>query len=125
MDMQIRSFRDLVVWQKAMDLVALVYAVTRRFPEDERYALVSQLKRASVSIPSNIAEGYGRHSTADYVRFLQIALGSLNELQTQMELSIRLKFVERDEVKESLALCSEIEKMLVVLSAKLRTRTEN
>ena len=69
MDTQIRSFRDLVVWQKAMDLVERIYAITKQFPVDERYALTSQIRRAAVSVPSNIAEGYGRHSTADYIRF--------------------------------------------------------
>ena len=123
MSVQINSFRDLVVWQKAMKMVEMVYAITKQFPPDERYALTSQLRRASVSVPSNIAEGYGRHSTADYVRFLQIALGSAYELETQLELSARLQFAGADEVKDALELCAEIEKMLVALSNKLRTRT--
>ena len=118
----IRSYRDLVVWQKAMSLVELVYRIAKSFPDDERFALVSQLKRASVSVPSNIAEGYGRHSTSDYIRFLQIALGSLYEIETQLELSVRLKFILSDEVKEALDLCSEIEKMLVALVLTLRTK---
>ncbi len=122
MGVQIRSFRDLVVWQKAMDLVELVYAITKKFPADERYALTSQLNRASVSVPSNIAEGYGRHSTADYIRFLQIALGSLNEVQTQLELGCRLRFVGEDAVTGASSLCTEIEKMLVVLISKLRSK---
>ena len=122
MDTQIRSFRDLVVWQKAMDLVERIYAITKQFPVDERYALTSQIRRAAVSVPSNIAEGYGRHSTAGYVRFLQIALGSLNELQTQLELGIRLGFVETDVVESEFELGMEIEKMLVSLIAKLRTK---
>jgi four helix bundle protein len=124
MGVQIKSFRDLMVWQKAMDLVVLVYEITKQFPVDERYALSSQVKRAAVSVPSNIAEGYGRCSTADYIRFLQNALGSVYELQTQLELTVRLKFVRLDEVKESLALCAEIEKMLIALSAKLRAKIE-
>jgi four helix bundle protein len=123
MGAEIRSFRDLVVWQKAMKLVELVYAITKHFPSDERYALTSQLRRASISVPSNIAEGYGRHSTADYIRFLQIALGSAYELETQLELSVRLQLAGVDEVKDALELCTEIEKMLVALSSKLRTKT--
>lgn len=123
MDVQIKSFRDLVVWQRAMKLVELVYAISKKFPSDERYALTSQLRRASVSVPSNIAEGYGRHSTMDYVRFLQIALGSAYELETQLELSVRLQLAGVDEVKDALELCVEIEKMLVALSNKLRART--
>jgi len=124
MDTLIKSFRDLVVWQKAMDLVQVIYANSGRFPVEERYALTSQIRRAAVSVPSNIAEGYGRRSTADYIRFLQIALGSIYELQTQLELSIRLGFLGEDEVKDALALCAEIEKMLVALSAKLRAKIE-
>jgi four helix bundle protein len=121
MGADIRSFRDLIVWQKAMDLVEVTYMFTRQFPPDERYGLTSQLRRAAVSIPSNIAEGYGRHSTADYIRFLQIALGSLNELQTQLELGIRLGFMDRKGMHAPVALCVEIEKMLVSLATKLRT----
>jgi four helix bundle protein len=123
MGAEIKSFRDLVVWQKAMNLVELVYAISKSFPADERYALTSQLRRASVSVPSNIAEGYGRNSTLDYVRFLQIALGSSYELETQLELAVRLHFAGVDEVKDALELCAEIEKMLVALISKLRART--
>ncbi len=124
MGAEIRSFRDLVVWQKAMILVELVYAITKQFPVDERYALTSQLKRASVSVPSNIAEGYGRQSTVDYIRFLKVAQGSLYELGTQLELACHLEFVSADEMKEALELCAEIEKMLVALVAKLRARKD-
>ncbi len=88
MSAEIRSFRDLVVWQKAMVLVEHVYGFSKLFPSDERYGLTAQIRRAAVSVPSNIAEGYGRHSTSDYIRFLQISLGSLNELQTQLELGV-------------------------------------
>ncbi len=124
MSVQIKSFRDLVVWQKAMSLVERVYAITKQFPADERYALTSQLKRAAVSVPSNIAEGYGRNSSADYIRFLQIALGSLYEMQTQLELACRLGFVEKDEFRSASELCTEIGKMLVSLIAKLRASTK-
>ena len=123
MGLQIKSFRDLVVWQKAMNLVELIYALTKQFPADERYALTSQVKRASVSVPSNIAEGYGRNSTIDYIRFLRISLGSVYELDTQLELAIRLQFARVEETKDALELCAEIEKMLVALIAKLRART--
>lgn len=122
MDVQIRSFRDLGVWKKAMELVAMVYDITKGFPPDERFALSSQLKRAAVSVPSNISEGYGRNSTADYIRFLPIALGSLYELETQLELSIRLEFVEMSHAKEALEFCEEIEKMLISLIQKLNAR---
>ena len=105
-----------------MNLVEGIYIIAKQFPSDERYALSSQLKRASVSVPSNIAEGYGRHSTADYIRFRQIALGSLNELQTQIELGVRLGFADKNTIKSVIALCGEIEKMLVALIAKLRAK---
>ena len=117
---EIKSFRDLIVWQKSMDLVEAVYVIVREFPSEERYALSSQVRRASVSVPSNIAEGYGRRSTVDYIRFLQIALGSLYELETQLDLAVRLGFSKSDIMKEALELCTEIEKMLVSLSGKLR-----
>jgi len=117
---EIKSFRDLIVWQKAMDLTELIYAIVKKFPPDERYALSSQIRRAAVSVPSNIAEGYGRRSTKDYLRFLQIALGSAYELETQLDLTSRFGFAGEDEVKEALELCTEIEKMLVALSGKLR-----
>lgn len=122
MGVLIKSFRDLVVWQKGMVLVEQVYEVSKHFPSEERYALTSQLRCASVSVPSNIAEGYGRHSTADYIQSLQIALGSLYELDTQLELSVRLQLAEVDEVKDALELCAEIEKMLVALTSKLRNK---
>ena len=78
--MGIKSYRDLVVWQKSMELVTDMYTITKVFPKEELYALTSQIRRSAVSVPSNIAEGYGRNSTQDYVRFLQIACGSLYEL---------------------------------------------
>jgi four helix bundle protein len=124
MGSEIHSFRDLTVWQKAMTLVEQVYGISKHFPADERYGLTSQLRRASVSVPSNIAEGYGRHSTRDYIRFLQIALGSLNEMQTQLELGVRLGFVDLDSVNSAKGLCTEIEKMLVSLIAKLRSTVQ-
>ena len=80
----IRSYRDLVVWQKAMELVAEIYQRTRAFPMDEMFGLVSQMRRAAVSIPSNIAEGYGRASTGEYKQFLGHARGSLWEVETQI-----------------------------------------
>ena len=81
------SYRDLIVWQKAMVLVTLVYKLSKKFPEDEKFGLTSQIKRSSVSIPSNIAEGYGRKYSKDYSRFLQMARGSLYECQTQFEIA--------------------------------------
>ncbi len=86
----VRSYRDLTVWQRSMTLAELVYAATSQFPKSELYGLVSQMRRAAISIPSNIAEGHSRISTGGYVQFLGIARGSLAELETQIELAKRL-----------------------------------
>ena len=87
-----KNYRDLIVWQKAMELVTKIYHHTKSFPGEERYGLTLQLRRSSVSLPSNMAEGYGRNSTQDYIRFLRIANGSLFELQTQLEIAFNLGF---------------------------------
>jgi len=89
--MGIKSYRDLFVWQKAMELVTAVYTITKDFPKEELYGLTAQIRRSAVSVPSNIAEGYGRKSTLEYIRLLQIACGSLYELQTQKAQGIRHK----------------------------------
>ena len=86
-------FKDLIVWQKAMELVKAVYALAKTFPADERYALTDQLRRAVVSIPSNIAEGCGRSSNADYSHFLSIARGSLYETMTQLQIAVDLGYI--------------------------------
>ncbi len=120
----IRSYRDLLVWQKAMNLVDLVYEITKSFPPDELYGLTNQLRRSSVSIPSNIAEGYGRHQTKDYIRFLSISSGSLYEMETQLEISRRQGYVDQEKYDEVISLSSEIERMLSSLINKLK-RTIN
>ena len=89
----IRSYEDIIAWQKAYALVLQIYEVTRSFPPDERFGLTQQLRRATVSVPSNIAEGWGRGSTTDYLRFLKIARGSLYEVNTQLRLAADLGFV--------------------------------
>lgn len=91
--MEIRTYRDLIAWQKAMDLAERIYHATATMPESERFGLISQMRHAAVSIPSNIAEGHGRQSLNDYVRFLKTARGSLMELQTQVALAERLGFL--------------------------------
>ncbi|MBS1701189.1 MAG: four helix bundle protein [Armatimonadetes bacterium] len=93
------SFRKLIVWQKAMTLVEVVYRDTSKLPETEKFGLQAQMRRAAVSIPSNIAEGYGRSGTNEYLRFLDIAIGSLRELQTQIEISKRLEYLAIDELE--------------------------
>jgi len=82
-----KSYRDLIVWQKAIDLVTLIYKLVDCFPNEEKYSLTSQIKRSAISVPSNITEGYGRNYSKDYSRFLQIARGSLYELQSQIEIA--------------------------------------
>ena len=113
------SYRDLIVWQKAMVLVTLVYKLSKKFPEDEKFGLTSQIKRSSVSIPSNIAEGYGRKYSNDYSRFLQMARGSLYECQTQFEIALNLDFVNSEDLKAISQISLEVEKMLNSLINKI------
>ena len=97
-----KTYKDLIVWQKSMSLTTDIYQITKAFPKEETYGLVSQMRRCAVSIPSNIAEGYGRKSTDDYLRFLQIAVSSLYEMQTQMEIALNLTYLSKDEFSEAL-----------------------
>jgi four helix bundle protein len=87
------SYRDLIVWQKAMDLTKQVYQLTKSFPQEEIYGLTSQIRRCSISIPSNIVEGRGKNSDKEFIRFLYIALGSIYELQTQLELAQAFQYI--------------------------------
>lgn len=118
---EIKTYRDLMVWQKAMALVKEVYSTTRSFPKEEQFGLTQQIRRAAVSIPSNIAEGNGRGTKPDYIRFLQIARGSLYETQTQIELSRDLGFLPDSASKQLCSSCNEIERMLNSLISKLST----
>jgi four helix bundle protein len=106
------NHRDLVVWQKAMDLVTKIYKVTATFPNEERFGLSSQMRRAAVSVPSNIAEGHGRKATAAYLNYLSIAYGSLMELETQIEIALRLNFIDPEKISSLLVQTTEIAKML-------------
>ncbi len=114
-----RSYKDLIVWQKSMQLVKFVYNLTDSFPKKEEFSLSLQLRRSAVSIPSNIAEGYGRNSTGDYIRFLNIARGSLYEVQTQIEIAIMLNFCKSEHVSLLNDECTEISKMLSSLVKKI------
>jgi four helix bundle protein len=116
---EIRSYRDLIVWQKAMDLAKQVYVLSKTFPADERFGLTQQLRRSIVSVPSNIAEGSGRGTTGDYLRFLHIARGSLFEAQTQLDLAEQLGFSSKTDLQRILPLCNETERMLNALITKL------
>lgn len=92
----IKSYKDLLIWQKGIDIVTDLYQLVENFPKEELYALSSQLKRAAVSIPSNIAEGYGRNSTQSYIHFVSISRGSLFELETQLLVAQKLKFIKNE-----------------------------
>jgi four helix bundle protein len=118
-----KTYRDLVVWQKAMQLVTETYKLTASFPKEEIYALTSQIRRCAVSIPSNIAEGYGRKSTQEYIRFLQVSVGSLYELQTQLQIACNLKYVSESDFEIVFASSRELERMLSSLIGKLREGT--
>lgn len=113
------SHRDLTVWQKAMDLAVQVYRLTAHFPRDETYRLTAQLTRAAASIPANIAEGNARSSRRDYANFLAIAKGSLNETETFLLLALRLGYLREPELAPTLALITEVGKMLTSLRARL------
>jgi len=102
-----------------MLLVDEIYQITRKLPDDEKFGLISQIRRSAISIPSNIAEGYGRNYTKDYIRFLQIARGSLFECQTQLEIAINLKFIVTSDMEPIAFISVEIEKMLNSLINKL------
>ena len=107
------TYKDLTVWQKSMALARKVYEITTRFPEDERFGLVSQMRRCSVSIPSNIAEGYGRETEREHSHFLLISLGSSNdELETQLILSHDFHYIGEQDYQEVLNLNTEVNKML-------------
>jgi four helix bundle protein len=118
-----KSFKDLLVWQKAMELVKLCYLITEQLPKHEMYALADQVKRAAVSIPSNIAEGSKRHNSKEFHHFCGIAQGSAAELETQLILISDLH--ENIVTDDALALLSEVQRMLTRLSQSLRLKTNH
>ena len=117
--MIVNHYKELIVWQKAMDLVCLVYEVTKSFPKDELYGLTQQIRRAVVSVPSNIAEGQARKSTAEFRNFLSIARGSMAEVETQLLIALRLNYLQQPQLQRIMAVHDEISKMLPVLISKL------
>ena len=106
------SYKDLLAWQKSIALAKTIYQLTADYPSDERFGLVNQMRRCSVSIPSNIAEGYGRGTDNELVHFLYISLGSSNELDTQLTISFELSFIDKEKYKEIEQLNHEVNKML-------------
>ena len=114
-----KSYKDLLIWQKGMALAKFVYKLSARFPVDERYGLISQIRRASVSVPSNIAEGQARHTTNEFLQFLSHAQGSLAEVETQLRLSVDLGFTTTGNIEPGLKEVDEPQKMIIALTKKL------
>ena len=118
------KFRELIVWQRAMEFVTNVYNLTRVFPQHEQFGLTSQLRRAAASIPLNIAEGAGSDGPNEFKRFLNIALKSSYETMTALELSVRLRYTDQDQVESLLNEVDEIAAMIVGLAKNLQKRTD-
>jgi four helix bundle protein len=116
------THRDLLVWQRAMELVSECYRVVRYLPTDERFELGAQLRRASVSVPANIAEGKGRRGATEFARFLSYALGSLREVETLLDVADALGFAPESALQQARALSDEVGRMLSTMLRKLRTR---
>lgn len=114
------SYRDLLVWKKSMQLVERVYALVRLLPPEERNVLSDQMRRAAISIPSNIAEGHGRFSSKEFAHFLSVARGSLYELSTQLLICEQVGYLSAEQIESALSLEREIEKMLSALARKLK-----
>ena len=120
--MTVQSYRELQVWQVAMDLVTLVYRETVQFPKEETYGLTSQLRRAAVSIASNIAEGQGRRTTGEFLNHLSMARGSIMELQTQLEIAKRLRFLTERQAEQILEMATRVAQMTNALISALERR---
>ncbi len=118
----VKSYRDLVVWQKGMALAASCYRLTRGFPREEMYGLTSQIRRAAASIPANIAEGQGREQTGSFIQFLRVSLGSLKELETHLLLAEEVEVVAKGGATAILAQCDELGRMLRSLIRSLESR---
>jgi four helix bundle protein len=116
-----KHYKELLVWQKGMLLAKGVYGLTARFPTDERFGLVSQMRRAAVSVPSNIAEGQARHGTREFLQFLSHASGSLAELETQLLLSMDMEYCKKNDVESIAGLISELQKMIAALLRTLES----
>ena len=114
-----QSYRDLVVWQKGIELAKMLYSLTTSFPSEERFGLISQMRRAAVSVPSNIAEGQARHTTGEFIQFISHAEGSAAELDTQLCLSVELGIVRAELAAPGFALIDEIRRMLNSLRRRL------
>jgi four helix bundle protein len=118
----INSYRDLRVWQTAMALAEACYLLTRRFPKDEMFGMIAQIRRAAASVPANIAEGHGRQQTRSFIQYLRVAQGSLKEVETHLLLSQRVGLVSEDDVRWPLEQCEVAGKMLRALIGSLQQR---
>jgi four helix bundle protein len=116
----VRNYRDLLVWQKAMDLVANCYELTRSFPKEEIYGLTNQIRRAAISIPANIAEGHSRFNKREFVQFIGIATGSLAELETDLLIAVKLNYLDKSRTDPVLEKTDELARMLKGLRNALR-----
>ncbi|MBB4092283.1 four helix bundle protein [Ochrobactrum pecoris] len=119
MAVAINSYRDIFVWQQAMELVTAIYKLTETWPKEEIYGLTSQVRRAAVSVPVNIAEGYGRDTRGAYQQFLRIAQGSLKEMETHLLIAERLGFIRSDKTEPIMAMSASVGKLLRLLIRKL------
>ena len=119
---KVTSYRDLVVWTRAMDLVVVCYQLTKQIPQSEIYGLTSQIRKAAVSIPANIAEGHGRRNLGEYIQHLSIANESLKELEIHLLIAGRLQYVKDGDIIPALEGCAEIGRMLASLMQKLRQK---
>ena len=122
--MKVKTYRERIAWQKAMDSVVAVYQLTRSFPQEELYALTNQLRRAAVSIPSNIAEGLGRDSARDFQKFLSIAYGSLQEVETQVLIALRLCYCNELASDRLIQQCSEVGRLINGLTRSLSVASD-
>ncbi len=116
------TFRDLLIWQKSMTLTTQIYHFTSNFPKEEVYGLTSQIRRSSISIPSNIAEGYGRESDKEFLRFLSISIGSLFEMQTQLEIAKNIAYLNEAQFNNLYENSREVERMIVSFIKKIKER---
>ena len=117
----IKSYKNLIVWQKSFELSLLIYKITKSFPKEELYALTSQIRRAAISIPSNIAEGYCRQRRLEYIQFLQIAFASGAEVETQLLIAKKLGYMTANDFEKADSLLVEVMKMLNSLISKIKT----
>ena len=120
-----RDFRKLTIWSQSIDLVMLIYKLTSKFPDSERYGLQSQMRRAIVSVPSNIAEGCSRTSQIDFKRFLEISLGSLFELESQLIIVEKLGFINEQELEEMIVKVSGLQKQTNNLISKIKIENQS